>query len=253
MSSPSDLCWPTEHNLTQVVLDIKSPSRTTHDLCSSTDMLAQSLLKSVLSSKSNLITKIELPNVTRGIMTNVQSVIRHCPSLEILDLKRTRLGYDGILYICSALRYNNTLQYLMIDEDPQFPPSRITKQSTNEFITFSSMVTYRLPSKTTCTDFILELDGILKDNSTLEGIKIQCGLFLPLSAGEHGEYCQWTGLGPLQQYNLGALSSGISPNLRRSFSSSDLTQPQTHLFWDKWLSFVGPRREMEVISRGSFP
>ena len=243
---PSDLCWPTEHNLTQVVLDIKSPSRTTHDLCSSTDMLAQSLLKSVLSSKSNLITKIELPNVTRGIMANVQSIIRHCPSLEILDLKRTRLGYDGILYICSALRYNNTLRYLMIDEDPQFPPSRITKQSTNEFITFSSMVTYRLPSKTTCTNFILELDGILKDNSTLEGIKIQCGLFLPLSAGEHGEYCQWTGLGPLQQYNLGALSSGISPNLRRSFSSSDLTQPQTHLFWDKWLSFVGPRREMEV-------
>ena len=90
-----------------------------------------------------------------------------------------------------------------------------------------------LPGKTTCTDFLLELNNILKDNTTLEEMKIQSGLFLPLSAGGHREYCQWTGLGPLQQFNVGAVGSGMSPNLRRSFSSSDLTQPQTTLFWDK--------------------
>ena len=91
-----------------------------------------------------------------------------------------------------------------------------------------------LPSKTTCTDFLLELDNILKTNTTLEEMKIQSGLFLPLSAGD-GEYCQWTGLGPLQQFNVRAVGSGRSPNLRRSFSSSDLTQPQTLLFWDRQL------------------
>ena len=67
-------------------------------------------------------------------------------------------------------------------------------------------------------------------------MKIQSGLFLPLSAGD-GEYCQWTGLGPLQQFNVRAVGSGRSPNLRRSFSSSDLTQPQTLLFWDRQLDY----------------
>ena len=100
-----------------------------------------------------------------------------------------------------------------------------------------------LPSKTTCTDFLLELDNILKTNTTLEEMKIQSGLFLPLSAGEGfslsagWKYCQWTGLGPLQPFNVGAVGSGRSPNLRRSFSSSDLTQPKTLLFWDRLLNF----------------
>ena len=92
-----------------------------------------------------------------------------------------------------------------------------------------------LPDKTTCTDFLLELNNILKDNTTLEEMKIQSGLFLPLSAGENGEYCPWTGLGPLQQFNVGAVGSGMSPNLRRSFSSSYLTQPQTTLLWGRLL------------------
>ena len=102
-----------------------------------------------------------------------------------------------------------------------------------------------LPSKTTCTDFLLELDNILKTNTTLEEMKIQSGLFLPLSAGKGfslsagWKYCQWTGLGPLQQFNVRAVGSGRSPNLRRSFSSSDLTQPQTLLFWDRQLIYGG--------------
>ena len=73
-------------------------------------------------------------------------------------------------------------------------------------------------------------------------MSIQSGLFLPLPAGEYlggvyYDYCQWTGLGPLQQFNVGAVASGMSPNLRRSFSLSDLTQPQNQLFWDKPFPF----------------
>ena len=60
------------------------------------------------------------------------------------------------------------------------------------------------------------------------------------------EYRQWTGLGPLQQFNVGAVGSGRSPNLRRSFSSSDLTQPQTLLFWDRQFSPIGRDEVVEV-------
>ena len=64
-------------------------------------------------------------------------------------------------------------------------------------------------------------------------MKIQSGLFLP-----GWEYRQWTGLGHLQQFNVRAVGSGRSPNLRRSFSSSDLTQPQTLLFWDRQFKYA---------------
>ena len=90
-----------------------------------------------------------------------------------------------------------------------------------------------LPSKTTCTELILQLNNILKYNTTLEEISICSGLFLSTFDGEYGHYRQWTGLGPLQQFNVGAVGNSMSPNLRRSFSSSDLTQPQSLLFWDK--------------------
>ena len=229
---PSDLhCWPVEHRLTEVVLDIKLPSSSVYDVCSSTDALIDSLLKSVL--RSNQITRMVLPNISRETMAGVHSILLHCPSLTSLELKRTRLGYDGILHICSALRNNTTLKHLVIeDDDLQVPPSRRRRGVGDiQFTSFLSMERVALPSKTTCTDFLLELDNILKTNTTLEEMKIQSGLFLPLSAG--WEYRQWTGLGPFEQFNVRAVGSGRSPNLRRSFSSSDLTQPQTLLFWDR--------------------
>ena len=228
---PSDLlCGPVEHRLTEVVLGIKLPSNSVYDVRSSTDALVDSLLKSVL--RSNQITRMVLPNISRETMAGVHSILLHCPSLTSLELKRTRLGYDGILHICSALRNNTTLECLVIeDDDLQVPPSREREVDDIQFTSFLSMERVALPSKTTCTDFLLELDNILKTNTTLEEMKIQSGLFLPLSAG--WEYCQWTGLGPLQQFNVRAVGSGRSPNLRRSFSSSDLTQPQTLLFWDR--------------------
>ena len=228
---PSDLlCWPVEHRLTEVVLDIELPSNSVYDVRSSTDALVDSLLKSVL--RSNQITGMVLPNISHETMAGVHSILLHCPSLTSLELKRTRLGYDGILHICSALRNNTTLKHLVIeDDDLQVPPFRVKELDDIQFTSFLSMERVALPSKTTCTDFLLALDNILKTNTTLEEMKIQSGLFLPLSAG--WEYCQWTGLGPLQQFNVRAVGSGRSPNLRRSFSSSDLTQPQTLLFWDR--------------------
>ena len=231
---PADfLCWTVEHSLTELVLDVKFPSNT-YDLHSPTDVLVDSVLKSVL--RSHQITKIVLPNVSRETMAGIHSILLHCPSLTTLKLKRTRLGYDGILYICSALRKNTTLRKLII-HNLQLPRSEDT---------FSSMKRVPLPDKTTCTDFLLELDNILKDNTSLEKMKIQSGLFFPLSAGADWEYCQWTGLGPLQQFNVGAVGSGMSPNLRRSFSSSDLTQPQTTLLWGRQYTYYISEMPTEV-------
>ena len=230
------LCWLVEHRLTTVEMDINPTSNTAYDLHSSTDGMVDSLLKSVL--RSNQITRLCLSNVSRETMAGVHSILLHCPSLVSLELKRTRLGYDGILYICSALRNNTSLTCLLIHEDPQVPASR-SRNRDIQFISFSSMERVALPDKTTCTDFLLELNNILKNNTTLKEMDIQSGLFLPLSGDGHDAYHQWTGLGPLQQFNVGAVGSGRSPNLRRSFSSSDLTQPQTLLFWDQQLSIGG--------------
>ena len=240
---PSDiLCWLVEHILTQVVLNIKLPYNSVFDVRSSTDALVDSLLKSFL--RYNQITEMVLPNISRETMAGVYSILLQCPSLTSLKLKRTRLGYDGILYICSALRNNTTLKRLVIYDDLQLPPSRVGYDDI-QFTSFSLMERVALPSKTTCTDFLLELDNILKTNTTLEEIKIKSGLFLPLYAGEGRKYCQWTGLGPLQQFNVGAVGSGRSPNLRRSFSSSDLTQPQTLLFWDRQFSYEVTKEEVD--------
>ena len=246
---PSDLLlWLVEHRLTEVELNIKLPSNSAYCLHSSIDTLVGSLLKRVL--RSNHITKMVLPNISRETMAGVHSILLHCPSLTTLELKRTRLGYDGILHICHALRNNTTLKHLLIhDDDLQVPPS---KYGDIQLTSFLSMERLALPSKTTCTDFLLELDNILKTNTTLEEMKIQSGLFLPHSAGEGEEYCQWTGLGPLQQFNVGAVGSGRSPNLRRSFSSSDLTQPQTLLFWDREFPLSGRDKVVEVDFKNLF-
>ena len=230
-----------DNKLTEVVFDIKFPSNTIYDLHSPTDVLVDSVLKSVL--RSNKITKMDLSNVSRETMAGVHNILLHCPSLATLELKRTRLGYDGILYICSTLRNNTALRHLMIHDNLQLPPSRERRKWG-----FISMERVPLPGKTTCTDFLLELNNILKDNTSLEEMKIQSGLFLPLSAGEDEEYCQWTGLGPLQQFNVGAVGSGMSPNLRRSFSSSDLTQSQTILFWKKQVPYIYRSKKISEVN-----
>ena len=213
------------------ILDIEFPM-TLNNICNTVDKTIDSIVKVVI--RLNTFTKVALSSISHDTMTGVRNILLHCLSLATLELKRTRLGYDGILYISSALRNNTTLRHLVIHDDLQMPPSRkYLKQGDIQFTSFLSMMRVSLPAKTTCTEFLLELNNILKDNNSLKTMKIQSGLFLPLSEGEDGQYCQWTGLGPLQQFNLGAISSGMCPNLRRSFSSSDLTQPKTTLFWDR--------------------
>ena len=93
-----------------------------------------------------------------------------------------------------------------------------------------------LSSKITCTSFLLSLNNILRHNTSLKDVQIQCGLFLPLTTGGCRECYQWTGFGPLSQFNLGAISRGTPPNIRRSFSSSNLTEPQTNIFW--WRQYM---------------
>ena len=246
-SPPSDLhCWPVEHRLTEVVLNIKLPSNSVYDVRSSTDALIDSPLKSVL--RSNQITRMVLPNISRETMAGVHSILLHCPSLTSLELKRTRLGYDGILHICSALRNNTTLKHLVIeDDDLQVPPSRQRRiYDYMQFMSFLSMGRVALPSKTTCTDFLLELDNILKTNTTLEEMKIQSGLFLPLSAGR--EYCQWTGLGHLQQFDVRAVRSGRSPN--HSHHQTSLS-PRVSSSGTDSFGIEGTRKGL--ISRSYFP
>ena len=182
--------------------------------------------------RSNVITKMELAAMSRETMAGVRGILLHCPNLASLMLKRTELGYDGILYICSALRKNTMLTHLKIDDDNNMELEELEEFSwVQGRIQFSFAESVALPGKTTVTEFLLELNNILKNNTTLKEMKIQSGLFFPIFHGEYGKYRRWTGLGYLQQFNVGAVGSGMSPNLRRSFSSSDLTQPQIHLFW----------------------
>ena len=230
--------WPESSRLERVDIDIDFPSNTAYDLHSPTDGMVDSLLKSVL--RSNQIAEVCLTDISRETMAGVYDILLHCPSLVSLELKRTRLGYDGILYICSALRKNTSLTHLGIYNDLQVPPLR---ENRTQFTSLSSMERVALPDKTTCTDFLLRLNNILKDNVTLKVMDIQCGQFFPLSLGRDH---QWTCLGPLQQFNVGAVGSGRSPNLRRSFSSSDLTQPHTLLFWRQQMHFGDTDTKAEV-------
>ena len=215
--------WPVEHRLTEIVLGVKFPSNPLYDLQSPKDVLVDSVLKSVL--RSNQIVTMVLPSISRETMAGVYSILLHCPSLTTLELMRTRLGYDGVLYICSALRNNTKLRHLVISDDSSCS-TRILSSATVSYVERGP-----LPGKTTCTDFVLELSNILKENTTLEMLKISCGLIPPISESvdRPGEYVLWPG--KFQQFNVGAISSDISPNLRRSFSLSDLTHPHVHFYW----------------------
>ena len=222
--------WQPNIKWNEAVLDIETPSLR-YDVSNSVCEGVDSLLTSAM--RSNQVTKMVLSNITRATMTGVRNILLHCPSLATLELQKARLGYDGILFICNGLRTNKRLENLVILDDLQLPSKPEKVRSSHELCSFVSMKRVALPSKTTCTDFLLELNNILEDNTMLKEMKIQSGLFLPLSAGGDGEYCQWTGLGPLQQFNIAAVASGSSPNLRRSFSSSDLTQPQNIRYWER--------------------
>ena len=244
------LCWLVKNRLTKAVLDIKIPS-TPYDIGSPTALLVDSVMQSVMNS--NQISEVELPNVSRETMVGVRHILLMCPNLTTLKLKRTRLGYEGILYICSALTNSKTsLKFLEIN-DLCLPPKKRGVQLYDIYpvvSSFSLMDSVPLPSKITCTDFLLKLNNILRKNTTLEKIVIQSGVFRPVddTSIHFGGFTEWTGLGPLQQFNMGVIRSGVSHNLRRSFSSSDITRPQTQLYW--WRNFVA-LKNIELWDRNS--
>ena len=62
--------------------------------------------------------------------------------------------------------YINTTTLLYNYDDFQLPP--FGKKRFLKFTTFSFMKKVPLPGKTTCTDFLLELNNIPKDNTTVE-------------------------------------------------------------------------------------
>ena len=92
---PTDLlCWLVECELEKFTLNVKFPSTPIYDLHTPTDIMVDSVLKSSL--RSNQITELALPNISRETMAGVHRILLHCSSLATLRLKRTRLGYDGI-------------------------------------------------------------------------------------------------------------------------------------------------------------
>ena len=218
------LSWPLEHGLQGLVLNVEFSTSAVYAVCTPVDRLMKSVSKSALMS--NEITALVLPHISRATMSGIRNILLQCPSLQYLQLYKTRLGCDGILFICSALRKNTALKELSIND------LQNTKVLLGplDFASFTTMEKVNLPSRMTSTDFLLELDNILKDNTTLEIVNIQSEFLFPLSGSG---YCEWTGIGPLQQFNVGAISSGRCACLKRSFSSSDLTKSQPKLFWDK--------------------
>ena len=218
-------CWLLENRLTELILQI----RLTPDVCdvglqSAPASYVNSVLKSILVPKQ--IRKLSLPYVSRDTMKNVHRMLVECSNLVELEMTRTRLGYDGILYICSALRDNATLTHLTIyDHDAYWTLNTITQGIIH-------VENIHLPNIATCTSFLLEMSDILKDNTTLKELSIWSGSIFSIVKPAKG--CIWrkfTGNGPLQQFNMSSIESLTPHTLRRSYSLSDLSQPQTDIVW----------------------
>ena len=222
------ICMALENSITELELDIQLQS-SLFDVRSPTASFINDLLKSILRSKQ--IKVLALPNISRENMANVRAIISQCPSLVKLRLIKSRLGYDGIIYICSALKNNTSLQGItirdIVEEPPSVPMSDIY-----------SMQTQDIPNKATYTDFILELNETLQYNSTLNCVDINIA-----QLKQNLMQCN-PGFKPLQ-FNGGRIRNGpgMCPfhSLRRSYSSSDLTQPKTTVFvfhsfnWERYV------------------
>ena len=207
---PSHLiCQALENSITKLELDVKLPY-SNYDVKSPTALFINDLLTSILRSK--LIKELLLPNISRENMANVHAIIIQCPNLAHLELMRCRLGYDGMLYICNALRYNSSLEYIVIhdyeqDIDPDYPLKEVP-----------------LPNRATSTDIILGLNDILKENNTLEIIDIITGLFQDWTSDKLIKLVEYE---PFAQFNVGRIRNGTAHGLRRSYSLSDLTPLNT--------------------------
>ena len=201
------ICQALENSVTKLELDVKLPY-SSYDVKSPTALFINDLLTSILRSK--LITYLSLPNISRENMANVHSIIIQCPNLAHLELLRCRLGYDGMLYICNALRYNSSVKHIVIHDYEQ--------DTDPETISYYPLKIVPLPNRATSTDIILGLNDILKENNTLEKLSISTGLFQHWRSGI---------LIKLAQFNVGRIRNGTAHGLRRSYSLSDLTPLNT--------------------------
>ena len=151
---------------TTIARNVEISVNVSTSICSGID----SLLKTV---KSDVITDITLSDTSPKTMACVHSILLHCPSLTRLKLKRTELQYDGILYICDALRYNTTLKYLEIHGDIKIPWS--------EWVWIRTQPEWQRPDwwdgkrtlPSASDQFFQKLRNILKENTTLEELKIK--------------------------------------------------------------------------------
>ena len=207
---------------------------------SSTPPHVHAILKSVIISKQIVI--LDIQSVSREAMASVRNILLHCYSLIKLKLSETKLGYDGILHICSALRNNTTLYSIEIYDEIKH-----TRLSLPECECQCDLIdTVALPRKITSAGFLLELNDILKTNRTLTTMNIRSELFWPflldielenILAVSRNEFqpieldvlSHNIMLLGLQQFNAGIIRSGIPPKLKRSYSSSDLKRPQISL------------------------
>ena len=206
------ICQALENSITKLRLDVKLPY-SSYDVKSPTALFINDLLTSILRSK--LIRELLLPNISRENMANVYAIIIQCPNLAGLELMRCRLGYDGVLYICNALRYNSSLEYIAIhDYEQDIVPDKICYP----------LKEVPLPNRATCTDIILGLNDILKENNTLKTFINSTGLFQQLTSDKLIRLVEYE---PFAQFNVGRIRNGIAHGLRRSYSLSDLTPLNT--------------------------
>ena len=225
------ICQALENSVTKLELDVKLPY-SSYDVKSPTALFINDLLTSILKSK--LITELLLPNISRENMANVHAIIIQCPNLAHLELMRCRLGYDGMLYICNALRYNSSIKYIAIcDYEQDIVPETICYP----------LKEVPLPNRATCTDIILSLNDILKENNTLERLDISTGLFQDWTSDELIRLVEYV---PFAQFNVGRIRNGTAHGLRRSYSLSDLTPLNTtvsHVVDDDEREMFDIRRE----------
>ena len=203
---PSDpMCQALENSITELELNVILPY-SSYDIISPTALFINDLLTSMLRSK--LIRVLFLPNISRENMANVYAIIMQCSNLVKLRLVRCRLGYDGILYICNALKYNTSLKRLFIQDH-----ENLDRQSDD------TQKEIPLPNKATCTDVILGLNYILMENCTLEKLDISITVFR--------EWIQLLIHKPFATFDVGRIRNGTTPALRRSYSLSDITSLTT--------------------------
>ena len=223
----NSICGLIETTLTELKLHIVPLSSV------APDAVLEKILGSVLLSKKMNI--LWLYNLSRLTMQSMQTVLLQCPCLEVLRLFECALGYDGILFLCSALLNNTTLKILSIhDKQKKFVCG---EKSDAKIVQWYDKREVLPLSKNTATSVLVELNNILKTNCTLIKLSIHSGVIQDLLACTLCKTPEIRELTAIPHFNAERLVSGITPKLKRSYSTSDLLHSEKSLFsrgswWD---------------------